>query len=76
MGALSVHLWRAQSTRHRHHCTPQMLKQQMETPYGKAGNNCTTMMLFREYMHGGVSSCHDVQKRVAFFMQEFDGSKL
>jgi len=47
-----------------------------ETPYGKAGNNCTTMMLFREYMHGDVSSCHDVQKRVAFFMQEFDGSKL
>jgi hypothetical protein len=40
-----------------------------ETPYGKAGNNCTTMMLFREYMYGGVSSCHDVQKRVVFFMQ-------
>jgi hypothetical protein len=47
-----------------------------ETPYGKAGNNCTTTMLFREYMYGDVSSCHDVRKRVVFFMQEFDGSKL
>jgi hypothetical protein len=47
-----------------------------ETPYGKGGDNCTTMVLYREYMYGGVSSCHDVWKRVVFFMQEFDGSKL